>query len=101
MTAEIEFLNPSAEELLEASVEELKGKCLNKVNTPLAEALNTLTTREHFVYSHKGIRRLRCSLSEFIDRGFQRHFILIEELTEELRQSEKSAFEKTDTHDVP
>jgi two-component system nitrogen regulation sensor histidine kinase NtrY len=90
----IEFLNPSAEKLLEASAEELKGKGLKEVNTPLADALDTLTTKAPFVYSHKGIRRLRCSLSEFIDRGFQRHFILIEELTEELRQSEKSAFEK-------
>jgi signal transduction histidine kinase len=90
----IEFLNPNAEKLLEISAEELKGKGLNEVNTPLADALDTLTTQAPFVYSHKGIRRLRCSLSEFIDRGFQRHFILIEELTEELRQSEKSAFEK-------
>ncbi|MGD9161027.1 MAG: ATP-binding protein [Desulfobacteraceae bacterium] len=90
----IEFLNPSAEELLEASVEELKGKGLNEINTPLADTLDSLTTQTPFIYSHKGIRRLRCSLSEFIDRGFQRHFILIEELTEELRQSEKSAFEK-------
>ncbi len=90
----IEFLNPSAEKLLEAPAEELKGKELKELRTPLGDALDTLSVKAPFVYSHKGIRRLRCSLTEFIDRGFQRHFILIEELTEELRQSEKSAFEK-------
>lgn len=90
----IEFSNPSVEKLLEASSEGLKGKLLKEINNPLSNALDTLTARTPFIFSHKGIRRLRCSLSEFIDRGFQRHFILIEELTEELRQSEKLAFEK-------
>jgi hypothetical protein len=32
--------------------------------------------------------------SRFLDRGFHRHFVLMEELTEELRQSEKAAYEK-------
>ena len=44
--------------------------------------------------SFLGRRRVRCRKSEFLDRGFPRHFILMEELTEELRQSEKVAYEK-------
>ena len=39
-------------------------------------------------------RRLRCRRAEFRDRGFVRSFYLIEELTEELRLSEKAAYEK-------
>lgn len=31
---------------------------------------------------------------EFLDRGFPRGFLVLEELTEELRQSEKAAYEK-------
>ena len=38
--------------------------------------------------------RLRCRRGAFLDRGTTRSFFLIEELTEELRQAEKSAYEK-------
>ena len=31
---------------------------------------------------------------DFLDRGFPRAFLLLEELTEELRRSEKAAYEK-------
>ena len=39
-------------------------------------------------------RRYRCQRSHFFDRGFARHFLLIEELTEELESSEKATYEK-------
>lgn len=45
------------------------------------------------VSSH-GARRLKVSRAEFRDRGFAKSFYVIEELTEELRLSEKSAYEK-------
>jgi nitrogen fixation/metabolism regulation signal transduction histidine kinase len=41
-----------------------------------------------------GPRRLKVSRAEFFDRGFPRSFLLIEELTEELRASEKAAYGK-------
>lgn len=42
----------------------------------------------------QGQRRVRCQKSQFIDRGFPRSFVLIEELTEELRHSEKRGYEQ-------
>lgn len=39
-------------------------------------------------------RRYRCRRSHFFDRGFARHFLLIEELTRELESSEKATYEK-------
>lgn len=39
-------------------------------------------------------RRYRGQRSHFFDRGFARHFLLIEELTEELESSEKATYEK-------
>lgn len=39
-------------------------------------------------------RRYRAQRSHFFDRGFARHFLLIEELTEELESSEKATYEK-------
>jgi nitrogen fixation/metabolism regulation signal transduction histidine kinase len=41
-----------------------------------------------------GGRRVKVSRGEFRDRGFLKTFYVIEELTEELRQSEKAAYEK-------
>ncbi|HEX8255018.1 MAG TPA: ATP-binding protein [Thermoanaerobaculia bacterium] len=42
----------------------------------------------------QGSRRLKVSRAEFRDRGFSKSFYVIEELTEELRLSEKAAYEK-------
>jgi two-component system, NtrC family, nitrogen regulation sensor histidine kinase NtrY len=39
-------------------------------------------------------RRYRCQRNHFFDRGFARHFLLIEELTQELESSEKATYEK-------
>jgi two-component system nitrogen regulation sensor histidine kinase NtrY len=41
-----------------------------------------------------GRRRLKVARAEFFDRGFARSFYVVEELTEELRSSEKAAYEK-------
>ena len=42
----------------------------------------------------QGGRRLKVTRTEFFDRGFPRSFLLLEELTEELRASEKAAYGK-------
>ena len=39
-------------------------------------------------------RRYRGQRGQFYDRGFARHFLLVEELTEELESSEKATYEK-------
>ena len=41
-----------------------------------------------------GARRVKCHHGTFLDRGFPRSFLLVEELTEELRQFERAAYEK-------
>jgi two-component system nitrogen regulation sensor histidine kinase NtrY len=43
---------------------------------------------------HLGARRVRISRAAFRDRGFAKSFYVIEEMTEELRMSEKGAYEK-------
>jgi two-component system nitrogen regulation sensor histidine kinase NtrY len=44
--------------------------------------------------AHVGTRRLKVSRATFRDRGFAKQFFVIEEMTEELRLSEKAAYEK-------
>jgi nitrogen fixation/metabolism regulation signal transduction histidine kinase len=90
----IQMVNPSAERLLELSNRELIHKTLKEIETPFTNALDRLTIDESLVVPFKGNRRMKCSKSQFLDQGFQRHFIIIEELTEAIRRSEKSAYEK-------
>jgi len=90
----ISMINPAAERLLQASREELLGKRLADLQTPFACELDELLPGESKVLPLLGRRRVKCRKSQFLDRGFLRHFLLMEELTEELRQSEKAAYEK-------
>jgi two-component system nitrogen regulation sensor histidine kinase NtrY len=91
---QIAMINPAAERLLQTSKEELLGKRLADLETPFASELDVLQPGESKVLPLLGRRRVKCRKSQFLDRGFLRHFVLMEELTEELRQSEKAAYEK-------
>jgi nitrogen fixation/metabolism regulation signal transduction histidine kinase len=84
----ISALNPSARELLGWTDEEMLGLLGRRL-----EALETVPLGESRVLSH-GRRRLKVSRAELFDRGFPRHFLIVEELTEELRASEKAAYGK-------
>lgn len=90
----IAMVNPCAERLLQTSAQELLGKALGEIETTFTDELEGLKIGESRVINLTGRRRVKCQRSQFLDRGFTRDFILIEELTEELRQSEKSAYEK-------
>jgi two-component system nitrogen regulation sensor histidine kinase NtrY len=85
-------LNPSARDLLQVTDEEALGKPLSAIGSLGAE-LSTVPVGESRVLS-QGARRLKVSRAEFFDRGFPRSFLLLEELTEELRASEKAAYGK-------
>jgi nitrogen fixation/metabolism regulation signal transduction histidine kinase len=90
----IVLANPAAERLLQAGAAELVGKKLGQLSSPLAQALDGLEAGEARVFPLQGRRRVRCQTGRFLDRGFPRCFLLMEELTEELRKSERDAYEK-------
>lgn len=90
----VALVNPAAERMLQSSTEVLIGKKLSEIQTPFTDALSHLKTGESRVIPFQGRGRVKCQISRFLDRGFPRSFILMEELTEELRQSEKAAYEK-------
>lgn len=76
----IQQANPSAERLLREPA--------------VAAALPTLAPGESRLVTLAGARRLKVWRTEFRDRGFAKTFYLLEELTEELRLTEKTAYEK-------
>lgn len=90
----ISYVNPAAEALLESSPTGLAGARLADLHLPLGAALAALATGESAVVAFRGVRKVKCHKSQFLDRGHPRTFYLVEELTEELRRTEKAAHEK-------
>ncbi len=86
--------NPAAERLLQAAPGALAGRRLDELDQPLAHRVAGLASGERRVFAVWGGRRVRAWHGTFPDRGFRRGFVLLEELTEELRQSEKTAYEQ-------
>jgi signal transduction histidine kinase len=90
----IELANPAAARLAGCDRTELAGRPPAELPAPLGPALATLAPGEARVVGLAGGRRARLTRGEFADRGFTRSFLLVEELTEELRASERAAYEK-------
>jgi nitrogen fixation/metabolism regulation signal transduction histidine kinase len=90
----IDLVNPAAERLLQKPADSLRGQTLGDSGAPMLEALAPLAPGEGRLTTTQGGRRVRAQRGTFLDRGFPRSFFLLEELTEELRQSEKAAYEK-------
>ncbi|MBI5867182.1 MAG: PAS domain-containing protein [candidate division Zixibacteria bacterium] len=90
----IDLVNPVAADLLGVSSNAPTGQLPGQLGTPLASAIDGLPVGGSRVVTLYSRRRFKCSRSEFHYRGFPRSFIVIEELTEELRRSEKDAYEK-------
>ena len=90
----ISLINPAAERLLQAPVSRVAGTALDALDHPVARELEGLAEGEARVMALWGGRRVRVVHGTFPDRGFRRSFYLLEELTEELRQSEKAAYER-------
>lgn len=90
----IYIANPTAIKLLEREEALVKGKSLSQLPGVLAGELAKLKAGESKVVALNGILLYKCQKSHFIDRGFHHHFVLIEELTEEVLRIEKKAYEK-------
>jgi two-component system nitrogen regulation sensor histidine kinase NtrY len=85
-------VNPAAARLLERPAEALIGQPLDAVG--LAAEVAALAPGASAMVTLSGRRRARLHRGQFMDRGFARQFLLIEELTEELRQTERAAYDK-------
>ncbi len=89
----IALANPAAARLLGLAEDEAAGRGLDELGTAFGRSLGALAVGGSEILPVLG-RRVRCRKSQFLDQGFPRAFILMEELTEELRLSEKAAYEK-------
>ena len=90
----VELANPAAARLLQVAADGLRGRLPGTSGLALLAAAADLEAGEARVLAVPVGRRVRVLRGAFTDRGFPRSFILLEELTEELRRSEKAAYEK-------
>jgi two-component system, NtrC family, nitrogen regulation sensor histidine kinase NtrY len=90
----ISYANPAAESLLQLSAASLAGRKWIELPLSFAMVVEELGESASLVVPLRGVRKVRCWKSRFMDRGHPRKFLLIEELTEELRATEKSAYGK-------
>lgn len=90
----ISFANPAAESLLQIGFAELKGKRLSELDSSFADTMNELSMGQSEIVPLRGRRQFKCHKSQFLDEGHPRSFYLFDEMTEELRKTEKAAYEK-------
>ena len=98
----LESINPGAERLLGLKAVEVLGLPISGFGTEHAAALADLGVGQSCVLV-QGRRRLKATRSQYLDQGFFKDFMLIDELTEELRSAERSAYAKlirTISHEI-
>ncbi|WP_375435181.1 PAS domain-containing sensor histidine kinase [uncultured Hymenobacter sp.] len=88
----IEGVNPAAERILGLPATSLLGQTPARLPGDWGAALGTVSEQEPQVVRLSGIQTYRASCSHFVDRGFTRHFIVLEELTQDLIRQEKQAY---------
>ncbi|WP_423148666.1 sensor histidine kinase [Rubrolithibacter danxiaensis] len=90
----ISQLNPRASEFLGLKNEALINKPVESIEHPVLKEISVLKTGESKIVSINGLESYKCQKSSFIDRGFPRYFIMIEELSAEILVAEKKAYGK-------
>ena len=88
------MVNPAAARLLQTRGTDVVGVALTAIDRPLVAQLEAVAAGESHVSRFGAAAGVRVAHGTFVDRGFRRSFYLLEELTEELRQSEKAVYEK-------
>lgn len=91
---EISVANPAAASFLQLQLDALLGQRFNKLAGELASHIRDLDTGDSELVSLQGAKRFRIHKQSFQDRGFDRQFVMIEELTALLNESERTAYEK-------
>ncbi|SFQ32658.1 sensor histidine kinase [Hymenobacter arizonensis] len=90
----IEGVNAAVERFLGQPAAELLGQLPAQLPGAWGPALAALTENQPQALRLSGLQTYRAHAAHFLDRGFTRRFIVLEELTQELIQQEKQAYSK-------
>lgn len=90
----VQQVNPKACELLSIDEKQITGKAIEEIPISAMQEIRHLKPGEAITVSLNSIHTFKLQKSQFTDRGFQRSFVMIEELTEEILAAEKKAYGK-------
>jgi two-component system nitrogen regulation sensor histidine kinase NtrY len=90
----ISTINPRAAELSGLKQEQIQGKPLADFSHPVFQTIQKLQTGHAQTITLDGPRTFKIGKSHFVDRGFSRSFVMIEELTAEILAAEKRSYGK-------
>ncbi|GGB83000.1 sensor histidine kinase [Dyadobacter sediminis] len=90
----IESMNVKAAQHFKDDIYPYKGRKLGETGHPLLMELAHIPDGESRVVKTNGVVTFKVQRSHFMDQGFRRSFLMIEELTNELLESEKNAYGK-------
>ena len=90
----ISDLNPAAENLLNVDKAVVCSKNLNQLSASDVKYLKDVKVNNHQLVIAEQGRRLKIGHYDIHDRGFDRSFYMIYEMTGDIIQSQKSAYEK-------
>ncbi|WP_201977549.1 sensor histidine kinase [Hymenobacter rubidus] len=88
----IESANAAAERILAQPADSFLGQLPAELPGAWGPALASLVEGQPQALRLSGLATYRAHATHFLDRGFSRRFILLEELTQELMQQEKQAY---------
>jgi two-component system nitrogen regulation sensor histidine kinase NtrY len=89
----IEILNKHAKQLLNQKSNPI-GILLSEIMHPVISGILKIESGQSLIIKADGNKKYRCQVSNIVHKGFLRKFILIEDLTTELLNSEKDAYGK-------
>ncbi len=87
-------LNPKAIQFLGVNEKSIINKQVEQIEHPVMKQIAELKSGEAKTISLNGMTTFKLQKSHFIDRGFQRVFVMMEELTVEILEAEKKAYGK-------
>jgi nitrogen fixation/metabolism regulation signal transduction histidine kinase len=90
----IQQINPKALEITGLQESSLLGRDIKELEHSLFRQISALNVGDAQISKFTGVHTYKLQKSNFIDRGFYRHFILIEDLTAELLEAEKKVYGK-------
>lgn len=90
----VQQINPKALQILEMEARHVLNHPIDRLGHPLFGQIKLLRSGETLVVKPDGINTFKLQKSHFIDRGFSRHFIMIEDLTIEIAAAEKNVYGK-------
>jgi len=90
----IRQVNPRALQLLGLLENDLNGKPIHSLQHPVLQEISLLAPGKNKTINPTGAETYKLQKSHFIDRGFARQFVMIEELTAEILAAEKKAYGK-------